>query len=91
MGLRDRIKRAQKAADEHTTVLTCLDNGDKRRVPDDAGLRVLVADWCEETGHDYSDSLVEWLSPYLERGLANEEVREWPIGDLGGGMRGLTG
>ena len=91
MGLRRRVKRIQKAAGEHTTVLTCQDTGEKIRVPEDAGVRLVVAQWCEGTGQDYSDSLVEWLTPYLERGLVDEDGREWPIGDVGGGIRGLTG
>jgi hypothetical protein len=91
MGLRRSIKRMQKAADEYTTVLTCQDTGEKIRVPADAGVRLVVAQWCEGIGKDYSDPLVERLSPYLERGLVDEAGREWPIGDVGGGMRGLTG
>jgi hypothetical protein len=91
MGLKRRVKLMQKATDEYTTVLTCQDTGEKIRVPDDATVRMVVAQYCEGIGQDYTDPLVERLSPYLERGLLDEQGREWPIGDVGGGMRGLTG
>lgn len=88
---RGKLRNLQRAVDEHTTLLTCQDTGEKIRVPGDAGLRLIFADWCEGAGREYNDPLVDWLSPYRERGLVDEEGREWPIGDVGGGMRGLTG
>jgi hypothetical protein len=92
MGLdRRTIKRMEKAADEHTTVLTCQDNGEQIRVPEDATVRMVVAQYCEGIGQDYSDPLVDRLSPYVERGLVDEQGRTWPIGDVGGGLHGLTG
>jgi hypothetical protein len=91
MGLRRRMQRVQKAADKHTTVLMCQDTGEKIRVPEDAAVRMVVAQYCEGIGQDYSDPLVERLSPYLERGLVDEQGRAWPIGDVGGGLHGLTG
>jgi DICT domain-containing protein len=91
MGARDRLKQLEKAADEHTTVLTCRDTGEKIRVPEDAGVRLVVADWHGGVGKEQEDPLVDWLSPYLERGLLDEQGCEWPIGDVGGGLRGLTG
>jgi hypothetical protein len=89
--LRRKLRRLQRAADGHTTLLTCRDTGEQIRVPDDAALRLIVADWREGAGEECEDSLVEWLSPYLKRGLLDERGREWPIGDVGGGLRGLTG
>ncbi len=91
MGLRGRLRRVRRSADESTTVLTCQDTGEKIRVRGDAGIRLIVSDWCEGTGQEHDDPLVEWLTPYLERGLLDEDGREWPIGDVGGGKRGLTG
>jgi hypothetical protein len=91
VGLRDRLKRAEKATEERTVLLTCRDTGEELRVPEDAGLRLIAADWCEGAGQEHHDSLVDWLFPYLERGLLDEQGREWPIGDVGGGMHGLTG
>jgi hypothetical protein len=91
MGARDRLKRLEKIAEEHTTVLTCMDTGEKVRVPEDAGVRLVVAGWQGGVGKEHEDPLVDWLSPYLERGLLDEQGHEWPIGDVGGGLRGLTG
>lgn len=91
MGLRDRLRNLQRTADEHTTLLTCRDTGEKMRAPEDAALRVVVAKWREGVGQEHDDPLVDWLSPYLERGLVDEQGREWPIGDVGGGRRGFTG
>jgi hypothetical protein len=93
MGAKEKLRQLEKAAGERTTVLTCRDTGEKIRVPEDAGSRVLVALWRKGSpaGQEHDDPLVEWLSPYLERGLVDEQGREWPIGDVGGGMRGLTG
>ena len=37
MALWDRLRRAERATDERTVLLTCRDNGEKLRVPEDAG------------------------------------------------------
>ena len=48
MGLKDKLKRLQRAAGVETTVLVCQDCGEELRVQDGIELDLLAHEWVEE-------------------------------------------
>jgi hypothetical protein len=70
MGLRRRLRKAERNAETSTVVLVVQDTGEEVRVPEDAGLRYVVADWLRTTGQKVPDDpLVGRLEDLMPRGL----------------------
>ncbi len=79
MGLRDRLKRAERAADEHVTTLRCTVCGVVVRVEGDAALKFLVEDWCRTVGEPFvPDPALERIRTHPHGELAEEAFRDMP-------------
>jgi hypothetical protein len=88
MAFKDRLRRLEKAAGEHTLTLYAADTGERIEIPGEAfgdpAMRVLAAAWRVEVEGGHSDGLVSFLEPYLERGLVDEGGESWPLREKGG-------
>lgn len=80
MGIRDRLKKAERAADEHATTLRCPVCGVVVRVPGDAALMLLVEDWRRGVGEPFDPD------PVLERIRTHPhpELRQAAFADMPG-------
>jgi hypothetical protein len=87
-GLRARLRRLEEAAEEDTMLLIVPDTGEEVRVPFDAPVRWMVAEWCRETGRDAEpDPVAERMAELVARG-AYEKNPDQDGRLLGGGGRG---
>ena len=86
--LRARLRKLEEAADEDTMVVIVEDTGEEVRVPFDAPVRWMVAEWCRETGRDAEpDPVAERMADLVARG-AHEKHPDRDGRILGGGGRG---
>jgi hypothetical protein len=77
--LEARMKRAERALDEHTTTLRCPVCGVVVRVEGDAALKLLVQDWHRGTGEAFDpDPGVERITTHQHKELAEAAFRDMP-------------
>ena len=83
-----RLTRLEAAADGYTMLVIVEDPGEEVRVPFDAPVRWMVAEWCRETGRDAEpDPVAERMDELVARGAYEKNPdRDGQI--LGGGGRG---
>lgn len=68
MGLRDRLRRLEEAAETDTMTLVCPECGGEFRVHEDTGLDYIVWEWTQSTGDEGN-----WKAPQdLLRVLAHD-------------------
>lgn len=79
MSIRDRLKRAEKVLDEHTTTLRCPVCAEVVRVEGDAALKLLVQHWRRGTGEAFEpDPALERIMAHHHRELAEAAFRDMP-------------
>ena len=79
MGIRDRLNRAEKILDEHTTTLRCPVCAEVVRVEGDAALKLLVQDWRRGTGEAFDpDPDLERIAAHRHRELARAAFGDMP-------------
>ena len=79
MGLRDRLKRTEKALEDHITTLRCPVCGVVVRVEGDAALKLLVQDWRRGTGESFDlDPALERITTHQHKELAQAAFRDMP-------------
>ncbi len=69
-GLRGRLRNLEREAEGETVVLVLQDTGEEVRVPFDAPVRWLVAEWSRATGApvEPDGSVVERMDALVKRG-----------------------
>jgi hypothetical protein len=96
MGLRNKMKRLERAAEAETTVLVCRECGEERRVAWDTDLEYIAWCWTQETGEESyqetpPDVFVIANHPHGDEVLIDKATgKPWLEGLLGsrGGCRG---
>lgn len=79
MGIRDRLNRAERVLEEHTTALRCPLCGLVVRVEGDAALKLLVQDWRRETGEAFEpDPALERITTHRHKELAQVAFSDMP-------------
>ena len=58
MGLKDRLRRLQKAAGERTTELVCQECGERLTAPRDIALRLTYAAWLKRRAERHGEPVV---------------------------------
>ena len=74
MGFRDRLRRAQRAAEEHLDTFGCAGCGETFKVSAEAWMNLLVCEWAEEAREWGSISEAELLLAEALRGRGVEEL-----------------
>jgi hypothetical protein len=66
--MKARLNRAERAAGEHISAVTCPECGQTFRRAGDLALELVATQWVRETGEEYE------ADPTVERVLAHEHV-----------------
>ncbi len=79
MGLRDRLKRLERAAGDHFTTATCPVCGETVRTPGDLALALLAAQWVREMGTKRDeDPVVSRVLDHPHEAFLLEALRDIP-------------
>ncbi len=94
MGLKDKLKRLQRLADEETVLLRCEECGEEICVAQETDLDLLAYEWVQATGEKSYRPTPPDVYKVLEHvhGALVEKSsgKPWPLMDLGGGRVGFT-
>ena len=79
MGIRERLKKAERVAEDHTTTLRCPVCAEVVRVEGDAALKLLVQDWRRTTGDTFEpDPALERITTHQHKELAQAAFNDMP-------------
>jgi hypothetical protein len=96
VGLRDKLKRLERAVEEETIKLACGECGEEFTVAVGTDLALLVHEWALGAGAEPQQPTPPDVLLLTEHACRWEalEVKEtgepWPLSDVGGGAIGLT-
>jgi hypothetical protein len=96
VGLRDRMRRLERAVEGETVTLRCRECGEELTVAENTDLAYLAWEWVQESGaKSYQPTPPDvFVIAEHPHGLGSLEVKAtgkpWPLMDMGGGMVGLT-
>jgi hypothetical protein len=97
VGLRDKLRRLERAAEGEMVTLLCRECGEELTVAEDTDLAYLAFEWAQETGEQsYRPTPLDVfvVVEHEQHGEAPLVVKAtgkpWPLMDIGGGMIGFT-
>jgi hypothetical protein len=96
MGLRDKLKRLERAVEGETVALVCVECGEELTVAEDTDLALLAHEWVHGSdGESHQPTPPDVFVITGHRcGWESLEVKAtgktWPLMDIGGGMIGFT-
>jgi hypothetical protein len=96
VGLRDRMRRLERAVENQTVTLVCRECGEELTVAEDTDLAYLAWEWAQVTGVRSYQPTPPDVFVIAEHACGDEALVEkatgkpWPLMYVGGGMVGLT-
>jgi hypothetical protein len=96
VGLRDKLRRRERAAEGEMVTLLCRECGEELTVAEDTDLALLAYEWVQGSGGEsYQPTPADVFVITGHRcGWESLEVKAtgkpWPLMDIGGGMIGFT-
>ncbi len=79
MGIRDRLKRLERATEGNFQTFVCPDCGETFKDAGDVALRVIVAGWQDEVGQEREpDTVVDSILTHPCEGLADAVFESFP-------------